>query len=247
LVTRVDLGRLLLSWWYRGDRMLVGADLGRSLVLIAEHVAYGRGRFADGATLGLPDWGKLTEDAHGRRRWHANTGCPTVRLAALGDHSIWVGFGPARQPYPGPLPAVDGTPKRKIGEDERWGRLAGAARVVELCAAANTFDGYATRELGPHLQAFGLAEIEARPVHQDVEGAEHVLALLEAQHGLFVALDTEAPEWGTTLEGLHSGGTLAARLLGGFGLRAPLEHAARDLPEEEHAAWLRCFHGGWIE
>ena len=46
------------------------------------------------------------------------------------------------------------------------------------------------------------------------------------------------------LEGLHSPGGLAGRILSRTGVRPPLGKFA--LPDDELAAWTRCMHGGWV-
>ena len=46
------------------------------------------------------------------------------------------------------------------------------------------------------------------------------------------------------LEGLHSPGGLAGRILSRMGVQPPLDKF--DLTEDELAAWTQCMHGGWV-
>jgi hypothetical protein len=237
----LDLGRLLLRRWYWDDGILVGFDLARSLVLVAEHVTLGRGQHRERATLGLPGWGALTEGRDQRVRWHVRGGCPQVSMTPAGALSLLVGFSAARQPDPAWLRARDG-----LGpgvEVPRWGRRARAAPTVELAAAGASLDGLATREAAAHLESFGVEAIEWCAVEATRDGVEHVLRLAEAHRQLLTALLVDARRLNVgSLVGLHSAGSVMSRLLYRFGLTPPL--AAQDLDGEEYRRWMLAFRGG---
>lgn len=223
--------------------LVAGADLGVTLGLLAERWWPARVPGArDGWGLGLAGWGWYGPNAEGTREsWHRDTGRPVVYVAAQGGLGLRAFFGTPRASFEGE--------RRGCWVPASTGRMrAYRGHFVELLAAGFTFDGLDADDLDEHLVAWDLTSaglpvaVEPGPEH-----ARAILAHLDGARQLALRLDDEADGWSTTLEGLVSPGTLAARELGRRGARPPL--GRYRLGDDELGAWTAAFHGGlsWAE
>jgi hypothetical protein len=229
---------------YAGRGWLVGADLGRTLALLAEYWAPAAptrhgGRlsgWAGGWTLGLPGWGLVVE-RDGRRRWRADTGWPVVRVRALGETGVRVAFGRPPASFEG----------RRRGAWQADGR-AYPGRFFDVIPAADALDGQESGSLADHLAAWGLPLLDDRyALAATPAEAEHAWQVVEAIAALAGRLDAEGSRWagGLDLPRLTSAASVGSALLRAMGLQAPLE--TFDLPAGEHAAWMAAFYGGRCE
>ncbi|MHB1852869.1 MAG: hypothetical protein ACYCU6_11945, partial [Acidimicrobiales bacterium] len=231
---------------YSPGGWVVGADLGRTLALAAEHcgVAHGRNRKggetpASGAherrrnvwQVWPPGWSTLRTG----KRGHASPERPALRLSARR-----VGW------------QVDWEPREKGRGNAHPGEF------VDVLSLAYSLDASRGASFAEHCRAFG---IDAGPlplaVPVDVHGAELVTATLRSIRDLMTALDDEAGGWLTTPEERNdcvgrvslsrtvSPGAMAANVLARFGLRPPIETFGLDA--DEHRRWAEAFHGGWCD
>src|SRR5262249_19083286 len=232
---------VLARWAYSGTYscLVAGANLGRSLGLLAAwcRPAKRRAGFRDGWGLGLPGWGRVI-DRDGRPDWSRDFGKPKVYLAKLGTQGVKIEFGPPRD-------FVD----KKRGVRERRGvwnpdGSCYKGRFVDLVPAAFAFDDVDSVDLADHLPSWGIDCIETCAIHADADGAAHVAAWLEVQHGLALMLDDEAAVWGIDLRDLVSPGTLANLALTRMGVTATL--VKFKISRREYDAWTHCLHGGWV-
>jgi hypothetical protein len=212
---------------YGARRLVVGADLGRTFGLVAEHA--GTSRRSPGAwTLYLPGWGHQGDDGTWAR---ALPDRPVLRLRSrrVGWQFDW---GPT---------------------DHGRGRRGGA--FLDLLAAAYALDGDRAAGYAEHRAAFGLepAPLPLR-LTLDEEGADELAATVAGLHQMALALDGAAGHWlldederaerrrRLDLSRLASPAGVAAAIVNRFRLQPPLEHL--PLSDEEAAAWCEAMHGG---
>lgn len=213
---------------------VVGADLGRTLGLLAEHVVQRREPRAHDFEVWLPGWGQTSPKGVKRVSPHR----PQLRLA-----SRRVGWSVEFAPCKG----QDG----KHVDGHRW-----RGAFVDLPALAYALDASRSASFSEHRQAFGLEAFDL-PICVDVDasGAAAVAAAVSALHETALVLDDHAARWFTTGEERILGrtqidvarttspGALAAQLLARSGAEAPLEKFRLDATE--HLRWAESFHGGW--
>jgi len=227
-------------WAYQRWALVVGADLGRTLGLLAQESWPSQSRGSrDGWALGLPGWGRRRPRPDRQTpQWYARSHRPVLRFAQLGQRGLNVTFDPS-PPWWNP----DTEASEPTGQ---WNDDGSAyhGRFVELIAAAGTFDGADTDALGDHLDAWGLPRVDPHAVRTDEAGVEHIVDVLNTQYQLAVVVDAEAAAWGTEVRGLVSSGTLAERTYTAMGISAPL--AKYKLPRKEFEHWRHASHGGWV-
>lgn len=219
---------------YSGRGWVVGANLGRTFGLSAEHVVARIGKHRDGWALWLPGWGRRHEDGAVKRR-SPHRPCLNVKARRVG----WqVEFGP-----------VVGTNGKRTAE----GQWRGAFLDVQSLAYA--LDGDRGATYAEHCAGFGIDAGEL-PLAVDIEdGAEQVTAALDGIRRLAAVLDHEAGRWLSSstdrreqvrrfdLARTVSPGALAGHVLRRFGVRPPL--LTMDLDDAEHRGWAETFRGGW--
>lgn len=238
---------------YRGGRWLVTADEGRSLGLLAEWWGPAMGRFRGGLSLGFPGWGEYATwtDRKGRKRsgWRPRLHEPPMRAKALGAHGVVAEW--ARAGRRGLTP--DGEP---AGHWEAARPFRG--RIVDLIGPAHAFDGLDTGDLGDHLAAFGSPALDVpAAVPVTPEGADCLLDVARAVHGLTLTLDAEAARWlvtpgdlregkaRLTLRAIVSPGSVATAILDRSGVTPPL--AKYTTPDDAALdRWQEAVHGGWV-
>ena len=214
---------------YGSRRLVVGADLGRTLGLVAEHAAPGRKASRLGAwALHLPGWGAQRADGTWYRRL-ADRPELILRARRVGWEVRWA-----------PTDAGRG---RRGGE------------FLDLLAAAYALDGNRGASFSEHRAAFGLepSDLPLR-VPVDEAGADAIAAALAALHQLALVLDGRGGTWLVSAEEqadgrgrldlarLASPGGVAEAVAARFGLRPPLE--VFDLDDGEHGRWAEALHGG---
>lgn len=219
---------------YTGTGPVVGADLGRTFGMVAEHCSVPRGRDAGRWTVYLPGVGH-DPDGNGWECRSAHRRPLRVRAGRVG----WsVEFAPA---------------ERGHGKWTRQGPWRG--EFVDLLSLAYTFDADRAGGFVDHAEHFGVAADELPVVASlDADGAAGMAAAVGSLHSLALALDAEVGRWFTTAadrrEGVHrlplsrlqSPAAIADHLLRQVGLTAPL--ARFDLSGVEVARWWEAFHGG---
>jgi hypothetical protein len=177
---------------YVGRMAVIGADLGRTLALLADYwgTASRRG-FAGGWCLGLRGWGVRTARPHGSgTRWSASYGRPLVYVKAVGVHGTVAQFG-----YPRSNPEGLRRGVWVRGPSDRHVPYPGV--FLDVIGAAFALDGTDSGELDDHLAAWGLPRIStpyAVPVAPS--GAAVVTDWLRSVHSLTLAIDHEAARWG---------------------------------------------------
>lgn len=228
-----------------GRGWLVGADLGRTLALLADHLTeaaptrhHGRpSAWAGGWTFYLPGLSVKSVDADGRERWRPMTGLPAIRARAAGEHGVRIGLGaPAR--------SFEGEPRG--ARDGRGRPLAG--RFLDVIGAADALDAEEIGSLADHLAAWGLPAVADRyALPASPEGADAAWGHVEAVTALAGRLGREGRRWagGIDLGRLVSAAGIGTHVLGAMGVTPPLKKFA--LPDEEHAAWWRTFSAGRCE
>ena len=224
---------------YEGGGFVIGADLGRSFGLVAEHVVLPRGRHSGAWQVWLPGWGVLGRGSSVRRR-SPHRPCLYLRARRAG----WqVSFGPCgtdRYGKPAGKRDHDGSPFEGL--------------FVDLLSLAYAFDADRGATFAEHCEDFGMQEADL-PVALAVDerGAEEVTTAVGALHRLALRLDEEAASWfpgkGRTgragIARTTSPGAIANELLSSCGTVAPL--AKFDLSQEELERWSEASHGGWCE
>jgi hypothetical protein len=222
---------------YSGAGFCIGADLGRTFGLAAEHCSPRRGQHYGGWELWLPGWGR----PHDRGRWkRVSPHRPPLRLMAR--RVGWqVEFGPCEQ----------GNGKQHQGRVWR-------GDFVDVMSLGYALDADRGASFAEHCADFGVPAFEL-PLAVDVDpvGAEQVTGAVAAIHALAVALDEQAGRWFTTsrdraegrgrvdLARTSSPGALAAQVPARSGVRPPLDTLA--VRPEEHRRWVEAFHGGWCD
>jgi hypothetical protein len=224
---------------YSGAGFVVGADLGRTFGLLAEHCGARRGANADGWEVWLPGWGRRTDNG-----WHrVSPNRPELRMKAR--RSGWaIEFAPCGKD-------ANGRPFGKRLDGRSW-----RGAFIDVFSLAESVDADRAGSFGEHRQNLGLEAVELPvQVPVDRQGAARVTEAVLAIHQLALALDDEAARWFTTsveraqgrgrmsLTHTTSPGALAAAIPGRFGIESPLARFA--LTEDEHRSWAESFHGGW--
>jgi hypothetical protein len=178
---------------YVGRMAVIGADLGRTLALLADYwgTASRRG-FGGGWCLGLRGWGVRVPRrlGSGTTRWSTSYGRPLVYVKAVGVHGTLAQFG-----YPRSNP--EGL-RRGVWVRGPSGRDVPYPGVfVDVIGAAFALDGTDSGELDDHLAAWDLPQI-ATPFALPVapEGAAAVIECLRSVHRMTLAVDNEAVQWG---------------------------------------------------
>ncbi|MDA8313065.1 MAG: hypothetical protein M0Z46_21105 [Actinomycetota bacterium] len=237
---------------YRGGRWFVTGDGARSLGLLSAWWGPALGRFRGGFSLGFPGWGEYATwtDRKGRKRsgWRPRLHEPPMRAKAIGAHGMAVEW--ARAGRRGLTP--DGEP---AGHWEGGRPFRG--RIVDLIGPAHAFDGLDTGDLGDHLAAFGLPALDVpAAVPVTPEGADCLLDVARAVHGLTLTLDAEAARWLVTPDDLREGkarltlraivspGSVATAILDRSGVTPPLRKFG--VPDDADLdRWQGGAHGGW--
>jgi hypothetical protein len=222
---------------YSGAGFVVGADLGRTLALVAEHCGPRRGRATGTWEVWLPGWGRRHDDGRWKRR---SPHRPPLRLK---ERRIgWqVDFGPCEN---GAGKYVDG---------HQW-----RGAFVDLMSLAYSLDAQRGSSFAQHAENFGHAVSDLPlAVAVDETGAERLAEAVRAIHEVAVVLDEHAARWFTTAQDRAEGrgrvdlartvspAALAERILAGFGVKPPL-HTWR-LSDREQLRWAETFHGGWCD
>ena len=220
----------------------IGADLGRTFGLMADHCAPRRGRNAGSWQLWLPGWG--TQHANGWKK--ASPHRPPLRLTPR--RVGWqVEFAPCGTDAHG----------RALGKRIPDGRTWRGA-FVDVLSLAYALDADRGASFAEHAQDLGLEPFELPvSVSVDQEGAARTVEAALAVHRLAVVLDEHAARWFTTgkdraeqrgrvhLARTISPGAIAAQVAGRLQVRAPVETLA--LSSTEHDGWAEAFHGGWCD
>ena len=222
---------------YSGAGPVIGADLGHSLGLMAEHVVERTGRNAGSWELWLPGWGIRHRAGNVAK---ASPNRPALRLSVR--RAGWsVEFAPC---------------ERHFGK--RVGGRAWRGEFIDVLSLAYGFDADRAGGFVEHARNFGLgANTLPVCVALDVSGAADVAGAARSIHALAIALDGHAARWFTQprerAEGvrrvdiarLQSPAALAALVPQRFRVTAPLGKFTLD--DAEHRAWAEAFHGGWCE
>jgi hypothetical protein len=227
---------------YTGAGFVIGADLGRTFGLVAEHVSPRRSRAGHVAmnagewNLWLPDW--AVKHANGWKPRSPHRPYLTLRSRRVG----WsVEFGP-----------VAGDNGKHVG-----GRIWRGV-FLDVMSLAYAFDAQRGSSLVEHAENFGV-QLEPLPlaVTIDGDGASKLARAVADLHALSLRLDAESGRWFTTSTDRAEGrgridvarttspGTLAAGIVNRARLRAPLQALALD--ETELRRWIEAFHGGWCD
>ena len=215
----------------RGAGPIVGADHGRTLGLVAEHVGPRSGANRGKWKVWLPGWGHDPDGDGWERRLPDRPGV-YLESRRVG----WsVRFGPC---VPGhgtrPAPFLD---------------VLSAAYVLDADRAAGFVE---------HARNFGVtAGSLPVTVNVDADGAARMAEAVKNVYVLALAVDAESSRWFTTpqdraewttrfpLAYAHSPAGLADHLLRRFRAAPPRRRFPLD-PEEDDA-WWEAFHGGWCD
>jgi hypothetical protein len=168
-------GGLFAKTAYSGRAWCVGADMGRTLSMAAEHW-HPRGEpYRDGWVLWLPGWGR----PHDRGRWKRvspHRPCLYVTRRRVG----WqVSFGVVEK----------GNGKWHMGSPWR-------GAFVDLLSLAYALDGDRSASYGEHRSNFGLDDSELPlAVPSDTRGARTLTATVRGLHEFAVCLDRHAAGW----------------------------------------------------
>ena len=221
---------------YSGAGFCIGAELGRTIGLLADHVSWRNGGGDGECEAWLPGWGKELD----RGRWkRVSPHRPAIRMRA--QRVGWrLRFAP--------LPKGHG----KYVGDRQW-----RGEFIDTMSLAYALDADRGAGFGDHLHHFGV-DLASLPVSLslDDEGATYAAGAVRSIHALVATLDERSAEWFTTdsdrrqqrgrvnLASTISPGALATGVLARFGVVAPLEKF--DLSDDEHSHWAETFHGGWV-
>jgi hypothetical protein len=218
---------------YTGAGFVIGADLGRTFGLVAEHVSPRRGKNRGSWDVWLPGWGRKWEDGLRRVSPHR----PALRVSAR--RVGWqVEFGPCHKGF------------GKLVDGRTW-----RGQFVDVMSLAYALDGQRGCTFAEHAENFGQKPVELPlGVPVDANGAARMAEAVEAIRALAVKLDEQAGRWLTTPRDRNEGrgrtdlartvspAALPDRLLASFGVRAPLDMWRLSEAELEH--WAETFHGG---
>ena len=230
---------------YGRSGWLVGADLGRSLGLIAEEWRPARGTYAGGFTLWPRGWSRWREDATGRKMLGSvSPNLPPLRVVASTATSYSVAWG---RPPGGPGFG------RRLPDGSHYKGL-----FFDVVAAAFPLDGVESADLADHAEAFGLPRRSVpAAVPVDVTGAEALAETLDVVRRLADALDVEGRQWLTSaqdrrervgridLRFLTSPGTLAARI-DERSRAVPMLSVPGAPDDREMGRWMGAHHGAWL-
>lgn len=227
---------------YCGAGWCIGANLGRTLALPAEHCGARLGTNADSWELWLPGWGTR----HQRGRWKKRSPHRPPLWATARRVGWQVTFAPC------------GTDRHGKPAGKRVGGRLWRGAFLDLVSLAYALDGDRSASFAEHCADLGLSPTDlAVALTLDAEGARDVADTVTALHALAVTLDEHAGRWFTTardraevrgrldLARTVSPGAVAAQALSRSRVRPPIE--TFDLSEREHDAWAQSFHGGWCE
>lgn len=221
---------------YVGAGFVVGADLGRTLGLLAEASVPRREPNAAEWSLWLPGWGERCSNGWRQVSPHR----PPLRLKAR--RAGWQAeFAPCHR---GSGKWVDGRSWR--------------GAFVDVLSLAYALDADRSAGFSDHRRHLGLPPLDL-PLHvaPGASGAEAMARAVEAVHRTALALDDLAAQWFTTpadravgrgrvnIARLSSPGALATEMGRRAGLAPPLR--TFDLGDAEHGAWCESFHGGWCD
>ncbi len=226
---------------YSGAGFVVGAELGRTLGLCAEHSAPRRGKAGGSWDLWLPGWGIAHDDGGWKRR---SPHRPALRLTAR--RVGWqVEFGPCGQDAQG-----------KVAGKHHKGRVWRGA-FVDLASAAYVLDADRGASVAEHCEDFGLPAVNLPvTVNVDESGAAEMANAAQALHAFALVLDEEAGRFFTTSQDRReqrgrvdlvrtiSPGALAAQIPARFRLCPSL---SLRVVAEEHRRWAEASYGGWCE
>lgn len=222
---------------YSGKSPVIGADLGRSLGLVSDHVVERQGKSAGSFEVWLPGWGK-DRGAKGIGRVSPHRPALRVRSRRAG----WsIEFGPVKQGH---------------GKHAERGPWRGC--FVDLLSMAYALDADRPAGYVDHARHFS-SEADELPVEVTVDtaGARTVTDAVAGLHRLFLAVDTEAGRWFTSpqdrrrgawqldLSHLQSPAALADQFLRRCRLTPPLQQFG--LSDQVLACWQEGFHGGWCD
>ena len=216
----------------RGAGPVVGADHGRTVGLVAEHVEPRKGRSVGSWQVWPPGWGTPRPE-------HGDIGRVSPHRPPLYVSSRrkgWsVRFAPCEPGY-GTRPAP----------------------FLDVISAAYALDADRSAGFVDHARHFGIEAGElpvAVPV--DAAGAARMAEAVSSVHAVALACDEESSRWFTTpqdrtevtarfpLPYAHSPAGFADHLLRRFRVDPPLRRF--PLQPEEDAAWWEAFHGGWCD
>ena len=174
---------------YIGRSAVVGADLGRTLGLMADWWAPSRrGEFRGGWSLGLRGWGVIAS-RDGKSRWSASYGRPWLLVQAVGNHGTRAAFGWPRRNKEGKRRGV-WVPNPNGGMSSYRGHF------LDVIGAAFAFDGEDSSDLDDHLRLWGIDPVGAtHAVSPNADGARMIVKVATAIHRLAMAVDSEAARW----------------------------------------------------
>ena len=216
----------------RGAGPVVGADHGRTVGLVAEHVERRKGRNVGSWQVWPPGWGTPRPE-------HGDIGRVSPHRPPLWVSSRRKGWSVRFAPCPG-------------------GFGTRPAPFLDLLTAAYALDADRSAGFVDHARHFDIETTElpvAAPV--DAAGAARMADAVRSVHAVALACDEEASRWFTTsqdrtevtarfpLPYAHSPAGIADHLLRRFRAEPPLRRF--QLRPEEDAAWWEAFHGGWCD
>jgi hypothetical protein len=157
---------------YSGAGWCVGADLGRSFGLIAEHCGARKGKHAGSWEVWLPGWGVC-----GPKGWHRMS----PHRPALYIEARRVGW----QLEFGPCGTIGGKPAGKRVKGRAWRGM-----FIDVLSLGYTLDADRSATFAEHHANARLAPIELPiAVAVDADGAAQIIDTLFAIHGLVEVLD----------------------------------------------------------
>ncbi len=244
-----------------GQPVLVTADLGRTLGLIAHEPVDGslwptpRGFWHGGVKLHIRGWAK-PDEREGRQGTLDTIGPhrPALRVKSAGAHGWLAQFSPAPGGRGAQAPAVTGARAGKRNPDGSAFR----GRFFDVIQAGDVLDGLDSGELADHLSAFGFERLDMPAVVTlDGDGADEMARLVEAVYGLALRLDEEASLWLTTAEerdqgharinpaGFTSPAGIATAIVRRAGVESPL--VKFTTPDAAALGrWMGAHKGGWL-
>ena len=174
---------------YIGRCAVVGADLGRTLGLMADWWAPSRRpEFRGGWSLGLRGWGVIVE-GDGRSRWSASYGRPWLFVQGVSAHGTRAAFG-------WPRPNKEGERRGVWVPNANGGLSSYRGHFIDVVGAAFAFDGEDSSDLDDHLRLWGIEPVGAtQAVAPDTEGVMVIVEMATAIHRLAMAVDSEAARW----------------------------------------------------
>jgi hypothetical protein len=160
---------------YTGAGWCIGADLGRTLSLLAVHVGWRHGANDGECEIWLPGWGR----EHERGRWKRRS-----------PHRPQIWIEPRRIGWRAEFASVE----RGNGRYERGRQWRGG--FFDTLSLAYALDAERGASFAEHLENVGLPPFDLPfSVHLDVDGAQCMADAVLAVHALTVALDDRASRW----------------------------------------------------